>query len=477
MNTPLKTRSPSKGNHKEQMVLRGVGELRVLDRANDYEFNVILRVMRNGYIAANNWEYRNLEEYYTTFAGRPILCAYVGNQIGDGHNMREKTDQNGKRFYTFTDPTSERIVGALSEDINDLTLVEDGGYTWLEAKGKLWSFYAKELVDKIVQIGRMDVSAETLTEEEHKEDGVEVFDVWQGMGVTVLGDYVDPAIPGADIAKLQKMNALMQEFEEAKLRVASLLTKEDNKNKPCGKIDVNERKSVNKGVRTEMSKKQREELQAKCAGFRVCGASEDGKNVVLLSASGDIYTYSFQEDGEFVPENLKKMSAVAVEFAFGEDASVAVNADDLLEPILDDVKRLSAQVDLLKSEKTDLDQKIVAMNEAEQRRRKQAAKDTITTTLSALNANRENGFQFNEETCAAVAEAVENGEYADMTNESGDWCGADAVARDVKACCMDAQQKMDQVSADNKHNSFSWKDSFQKNQADSGNNFAKLFRQ
>ena len=88
------------------------GTLQVMQRLNEYEFGVELWVMREG-VNRNRWDYRNLRQHYLTFLGQPLLVAYVGNQVGDGHNMAKRWDpKTGKEYYSFTDATAERIVGS-----------------------------------------------------------------------------------------------------------------------------------------------------------------------------------------------------------------------------------------------------------------------------------------------------------------------------------------------------------------------------
>lgn len=126
-----------------------LGELKVMQKLSDYEFGVELWVMREG-PNRNNWDYRNLDKFYLSFVGRPILVAYVnaGTKVGDGHNMTERTDpRTGEKYYSFTDGTAERIVGTLSDDEKDFSIRERDGKKWLVAKGRLFAFYAKELVD------------------------------------------------------------------------------------------------------------------------------------------------------------------------------------------------------------------------------------------------------------------------------------------------------------------------------------------
>ena len=247
------------------------GTLKVLQRLNEYEFGVELWVLREG-VNRNRWNYQNLRQHYLTFLGQPLLVAYVGNQVGDGHNMAKRWDpKTGKEYYSFTDATAERIVGTLSEDEKDFTLVERDGHMWLRAKGRLFAFYAPELVAKIVEEGTMDVSAETEVTESHEEGDVDVFTEWKGLGVTILGDRVNPAIPGADIARLA---AMQEEFKTLKLRAAALHTAAEN-----GSATPNK-----KGLRKTMNKRMMEQMQAKFPNHKVLSMSEDGLNVALLDA-------------------------------------------------------------------------------------------------------------------------------------------------------------------------------------------------
>ena len=178
------------------------GELKVLQRINEYEFAVEIWVMRSG-VNRNRWDYRNVEENYRTFAGQPILTAYVAGQVGDGHNSHTALDPvTGELYNSYTGPTDERIVGTISENPDDISLQERDGETWIVAKGRIWRVYAPELVDKIVRTGTMEVSAETNVLEEYENGDIEVFTRWDGIGVTILGDAVAPAIPGANIKAL-----------------------------------------------------------------------------------------------------------------------------------------------------------------------------------------------------------------------------------------------------------------------------------
>ena len=77
------------------------GTLQVMQKLNEYEFGVELWVIREGE-NNNRWSYQNLRDYYKTFIGQPILIAYVGQQVGDGHNMSKRRDpKTGEEYQSF----------------------------------------------------------------------------------------------------------------------------------------------------------------------------------------------------------------------------------------------------------------------------------------------------------------------------------------------------------------------------------------
>ena len=311
---------------------KSFGQIRVLQKLNEYEFGVELTMMRDG-LNENRWEYRNIKDHYRSFVGQPILIAYVMGKIGDGHNSSEKVDpRTREKYYSYTDGTAERIVGTLSDDINDFSLVERDGHTWVVAKGKLFAFYAKELVDKIVRTGRMSVSVETLIHEMHKDGDTEVFTSWSGIGVTILGEGVAPAIPGANIARL---SAMQDEFKTLKLRAASLQKSPEN-NAP--KEGVTTRKGVKK--LNTYSKRQLTELSARFEGYKVLAAGEqDGKvYVALLSKDGAFKSYVMENAAEtVVPEKFVSLSAKTV-VPFGEYAELRADAMDFSDATSGDLQ-------------------------------------------------------------------------------------------------------------------------------------------
>lgn len=428
------------------------GTLKVMQRLNEYEFGVELWVMREDE-NRNKWSYQNLAEYYKTFVGQPILVAYVGRQVGDGHNMAKRRDpETGEEYYSFMDGTAERIVGTLSEDERDFTLVERDGHTWLKAKGRLFEFYAPELVEKIRRQGTMEVSAETNVTESHKEGDVDVFTKWTGLGVTILGDRVSPAIPGASIAKLA---AMQEEFKSLKLRAASLHTAAEG----SGKINK-------KGLKRSMNKQMMESVQTKFPNHKLIALSEDSMSVGLLDASGNLFSYTFNaEDNGEVMESRIAPCAARIVLSAGE---VELNADvaDVVAYTVCAAKTENGEIKQLSEELNAAREQIRAMQEAESKRRLSVCKATAKATLGAFNANRKE--KLSEDALKDINENIESGVYANSCDKDGAWLGEKMVRSAVLAVCGEAVMEADRKAAESRKSAFAWNNAKGDGAGDSG---------
>lgn len=428
------------------------GTLKVMQRLNEYEFGVELWVMREGE-NRNKWDYQNLAEYYKTFVGQPILVAYVGRQVGDRHNMAKRRDpETGEEYYSFMDGTAERIVGTLSEDERDFTLVERDGHTWLKAKGRLFEFYAPELVEKIRRQGTMEASAETNVTESHKEGDVDVFTKWTGLGVTILGDRVSPAIPGASIAKLA---AMQEEFKSLKLRAASLHTAAEG----SGKINK-------KGLKRSMNKQMMESVQTKFPNHKLIALSEDGMSVGLLDASGNLFSYTFNaEDNGEVMESRIAPCAARIVLSAGE---VELNADvaDVVAYTVSAAKTENGEIKQLSEELNAAREQIRAMQEAESKRRLSVCKATAKATLEAFNANRKE--KLSEDALKDINENIEAGVYANSCDKDGAWLGEKMVRSAVLAVCGEAVMEADRKAAESRKSAFAWNNAKGDGAGDSG---------
>lgn len=431
---------------------RMVGELRVLQKLNTHEFEFEADILRDGPVQGGAWDFRNLETYYKTFAGRPVLIAYVGEMVGDGHNSQERIDrETGERYTSYMAPTAERIVGIISEDEDDLSLIERDGHTWVRVKGRIWSYYAPELVEKLIRTGRMDVSVETNILEMREEDGVEVFERWEGMGLTVLGDHVDPAVPGANIRALA---ALQQDFETMKLRVAALREAED---KPPA-ADQNEKaknpKNAYKGVKRRMNKTLEKELAAKFPEHIVLGASDDGLNVALLSKnSTETFCYSFapEDKGAVLPERMKAVNLSAA-MPVGDEVTVDIDFQRLMEQTCAESERLAKENQELKERCEKMEAEAKASLARETARRIKVSVAAAVAKLAEINANRAEADRFDAAIIDEIKKCAENGDYVNCEAEDGEWCGEAKVKDAVSCACMNKQEEMDKAKAETARN-------------------------
>lgn len=433
---------------------KATGELRVLQKLNNYEFAFEADILRDGPVQGGRWVFNNIEENYKTFLGRPVLVAYVGRKIGDGHNSSEVTDfATGNSYRSFTGATAERIVGTISEDEGDLSIVEMDGHSWVRVRGRLWSYYAPELVDKIVRTGRMDVSIEADVYDIRTEDGREVYDNWEALGLTVLGDDVDPAVPGANIRALAEMQ---DEFESMKLRVAALVKEdEDSTTKPK---TMNE-KDVSKHM--IFTKQQIKALQERFEGYRVLAAiQKDGYiRVMLLRAKDHTFcTVKLESENAEVNEDDVSVCGATVQMETEEGDNLCAEAGDVIceeaECAEKECKALASERDALAEQVKELTSQLTAMREFEQKRRVQAAKDHATATLEKFNANRDE--KVDVKVLESIVADADAGHYTNIMDAEGAWIGLSAVEKDVKALCADAVSEIDARLAASKRGKFVW---------------------
>lgn len=455
---------------------RYIGELRVLEQLNQYEFAFEADILRTGPVQGGRWEFAKLEDNYKSFAGRPVLIAYIGNRVGDGHNASERIDpETGERYRSFTGATAERIIGMISENLDDLTLEERDGYTWLRAKGRIWTYYAKEAVEEIVRTGRMDVSIEAEVHDMREEDGREVYDTWVGLGLTILGAGVDPAVPGANIRALADME---EEFNDMKLRVASLVQEAQNSaddEEEEDKPQNNPTKEKELKHRMRLSKKQLCDLQAKFADYTVLAAEqlENGVTVCLMNVTGQTAIYQMASlDETVVPERIVPVNA-QVQFCADGEETVCVDACDMVDTMSAACNAAEDRAECAERELASAKETIKQMEAAESARRLSAAKKTAADTLNAFNANRED--KVGEDAIKALSEEIETGKFTACEDENHAWTGDKLVEEKVLSICASAVMEMDKANARSAKNAYIW-EKFASGDADDGSVEALLAR-
>lgn len=413
-------------------IVSNVGELRVCGEADRWLQKVELWLL-NGETNRNNWRYENLEQHRHLFADTPILVAYVGKKIGDGHNFADipSPDGSGEVVKSFMAATAERIVGYFRSE-SDIRIEKADGKTWIVGTGYLWKWYAQELVAKLKLQGLqgMSVSIETLIDDLHKDGSTEVFTRYQVLGTTILGDNVSPAVADANIRILSALGT--DNLKKMTLRVASEQEKPDQKK--------------HKGVRIMNAK----DLKGKFEGLDVLAVN--GENVALLDESGNTYlSTAVKANGEIVTGVKNEIHAVTLSC---DGASVEVPVEALFAKVNATVTALQSEVAEANKAKDAALAALSSMQKAEHDRRLKSVRDAIVSHLADIREHSDADIA--EDACDDLLtdEALEN--YAGMENANGEFCGEAEAIKDVDSRCMGKILSVQKQKMNASQHKFAW---------------------
>lgn len=423
-----------------------IGKLKVLAEKDGWRQKAELWLL-NDITNNNDWRYERLEEHRGLFAKTPILVAYVGDKIGDGHNFRQINNPDGSVVASFMSSTAERIVGFFDDD-SDIRIEEKDGKKWIVGIGYIWQWYAQELVAKIKKQGLdgMSISIETLIDEMHKEGSTEVFTKYQILGTTILGDDVAPAVTGAYIKALSALG--VDKIREETLKVASMQKQNQNQN-PQTKT-----KKENK-----VTMKLKDLKNGKFNGFRVVGV--DGEKVALLSLDkNDAYVSTAVQDNGEIVEGVKTAVNATVVFGEGEN-EVKVALDAVIDDLTTENAGLKAELNSVKESKETVEKSLKTMQDAEMARRKEAVKNAVRDQLEKNRENSNADIADNE--CDDLLTDEKVAKYAEM-EEDGKFVGDEKARCDVDARCM---SKIREQNKARMQKTFAWED--HKSNSDTGN--------
>lgn len=402
----------------ELMSMRG--ELRVLEKADKWRQKVELWLV-NDAENRNDWIYTNLDKHKGLFAGTPILVAYVGNKIGDGHNYTEVQNIDGSVTASFMSSTAERIVGYFPLE-SDLRLEQTpDGKTWIVGIGYIWSWYAQELVSKLKEQGLegMSVSIETLINQGHKDKNTEVFTDYEILGTTILGDNVEPAVEGANIKVLSALGSNKLK-EITKLKAASYSPDE-----------------TKKGANTKMDI---QELKCQYPDYVFLGINNN--RAAFLTEDRVAKVCTITDNGEIQTDEANPCN-VGLTI---EDNGECINGD--FEAVTSMMAAMSQRIEDLTAQVNEANEKLMAYKNAEKQARKEAVKSAISKRLNEISQMAEIDTAICED--MLTDESLDN--YADMENESG-FCGEISACKEVDARCMAA---MINAKAKNNSKKYSW---------------------
>lgn len=411
------------------------GRMRVLAEERGLQQKVEVMLL-NSKVNRNNWQYVDLEKHRRLFAETPILIAYVGNKVGDGHNYDEVADEDGNVTASYMSATAERIVGWFkSEDDIRLETIDDT--EWIVGTGYIWKWYAQELVAKLngqgVGDSTMSVSIETLVYGGYEEDGVEVYTDYEILGTTILGDDVEPAVVSASIRALSALGR--QGIREMTLRVASA-----NPQSECGNNnegDAGAEETPPEGVPAQKGQISMNinaiEALVSSTG-RILAVNED--HVMLLTSDGSFVRQEFSVD-EDDNVTLGAQTALNAVVSVGEgECAVSVPLDEYRRGDLARIDDLTERLNAAEQANATANETIDVMRKRETNRRIEAVREAINSRFEEVRSNAE--AELSDNACDSLLTDEKVAEYASMESEDGEWCGDVAACRDVDAICMES---------------------------------------
>lgn len=434
------------------------GKIKFLRKKNEHLLEVDIYSL-NPTNTLNKWRFTDMEGNKAQFAGKPVLTAYQYGQVGAGHNSTKRRDKDGKEYLSYMGATDQRIIGAYSDNPDEMRVEEIDGIPWIVGRAFIWRWYAREAAEKIEEYtaeGKpMSVSIEALVEEYHMDGDIEVEDVYTVLGVSVLGDGVNPAVPGAHIAALSEIDS---DFKELKLRAASYMEPEGEKKEEPEPANNNKpQKKSEKEIKAlkAFSKKQLAAIAPKFDGFTVLAAGQDetGIHVCLMSDDGAtaVYTMETLED-TFAPEKVIRTNSQVV-FEFGEEV-ITVDCCDITDEFGARVLKANSKAEKLESDLKTANETISAMQESERKRRLSAAKAKAQAVLANFNAN--SAEQIDDACLNSINEKIDAGEYSECVDKEGCWVGEEMVERDVLAECAKKQMEINAKACAAKSTQYGW---------------------
>ena len=429
-------------------IVAAEGQLRLLSEQSGWLQKVEVRLL-NSELNRNGWIYTNLAEHRKLFARTPLLCAYVGDKIADGHNFTMRKDtQTGEEYADFTAANAERIVGYFAKD-EDIRLETIDGKEWIVGVGTIFTWYNRQLVEKLKERGSLSVSIETLIDEMHKEGDVEIFTKYQILGTTILNEKVNPAVVGANIKTLQ----FRGDIQEYTMRIASFDEQRSGLPKQEPQTQKNKKNQEKGEARTMAKVRKIDDLRSLFPAHTVLAVN--GQSVALLNEKGHACVYTFR-DNETTVVN-EQIVEVAANSVFGEgDSAVVVSSDELVGAVQARLDATKTALDKATAENADLTAKINAMTEAEKKRREKLVRDAVNSELAENRECFKGEADIDEHLCDELLTDERVCKYAEMVDCDGNFCGDERARADVNDKCNKAvrEAKKERQAKNNSH--FDW---------------------
>lgn len=339
-----------------------------------------------------------LLEYGESFRGKPILCAYKGMKIGDNHNYDEYIDPKTMELVRdFRGPNAERIVGYIPEDASIEIRIIDGK-KWLVVQGVLWKFYCAQLVDDIINKKFKNISVEVNADDiTNQEDGSEIFNRWEGLGITILGDDVQPAVTGASLKKLASTS-----------QYKALSAKAD-------KYRVNQKGDEDMNVQEKLAK-----ICAAIKGCEIVDTSEDERYALLLDSDSQFKVCPLVDVADENSEIKLIVPRMTVSIKTPEGKECGFDIQSCENKAVENMQKKCAEKDerikKLEAELEDVKKEETARRNSDVVK---ALKDKYESDKELLDENE----RIPEEKFNAIVTEAENGAYKDCKDKDGKFSG------------------------------------------------------
>lgn len=347
-----------------------------------------------------------------TIKNTPIL-AYIlddGSDF-DEHNMKlKKEDGEYKLVYV------EKPIGVIPTDTEITYETDDEGKTYFTVTGYVWARYSNEGYDIIQNSESKGVSMEIEILDGEMDEKDNLYDIkeFNFLGVTVLGDHVEPAMYDTKLEKYSLSKSYKKELESIYKEIYSLNSKEgevkivgnnvkttveNTENKIVGTIEnakfkstlihTKENTSAEIKEKTDVSfslsvddmysliQNKLKDMKVECVDYWgekyldqkywICTILPFDK-MVVLNENGDYYNYygvPFEIKGDDIELNFDNKTPYIKEWRPKKDDETLVEfkKDDTLKEIIinkfnkkdDEIKKLNKELETLKDFKVEKD--------------------------------------------------------------------------------------------------------------------------
>ena len=328
-------------------------QVRIKDLLNKQFLDISIDAISSIYPNRNRSHFtiESLNNAVPSVKNKPVLGAFGKGKLNgpndfDEHNAEIHYDGELEQAY-WDYENGERILGTVRE--SDYVGVEEKeGHTWLTFRCCLWTLYNYKAVKSLLKSKRKRVSVEVMVNKSYIDDnGIEIIEDFELLGVTILGDKTLEGIPGAHLTILEKLeNTLFKKNVEC-LQFAYKSLEESEVELKGSNLDfesnlhINDNKPMEKGGDAMLTAEQKRGLleaavseifneSDDCCWAYVCDYTDTDVYICVDGGEYYRYPYSISEENEvsFNKENGTRVLRDWKEFSAETDMGCEKNMDE-----------------------------------------------------------------------------------------------------------------------------------------------------